>query len=616
MTEQPKTLPAWFPYLDLGCAVAAGGLLYALPQLGPWPLDLALAPWMVRLGVTGRLTRRTPYDIPLVLFMLTAGIGVWAAYDRGVAWPKFCLVVGGVFLFYALVNAKPIGDLRVWLLAFFGAGVALYFLATHDWQGQPAKIRALTGLGQAVQAALPSLPGHGLHPNIAGGLIAMMLPFAGLAVLQAWRRIRAAARPRSLRFWLALVIALGLLALTSFGLLMTTSRGAWLGLAAALSTAGLWIVSRWLARGHAIRQAWIFPSLLVLGLVAILAVGVAWPQVIVAVVGALPGPDTSLSRAELLRNSLILIRDYPFLGAGLGSFPMLYSSYAYLLHVVYIAHAHNVFVDVTIEQGVPALLLLIWMWILFAEIVGATLRGFPFWREKTHPAARLGSAAMGAAALSLVVILVHGLVDDPLYSRHGALLLFVPLAFGVPLSEESSRRASRWLPLALPIGIGLLAILALIGSKPVLSLISSNLGAVHQSQAELSVYTWPEWPVQDAVRRAVDLSRPIAEFERALAWDSRNSTANRRLGMIELSLGEYQSALGYLEAAYAAEPGSVTTRQLLGEALIVNGRVEEGQALWAEVAGRQGQLELRAAWYRYIHDSKRAKWIEQAAHSR
>jgi predicted Zn-dependent protease len=85
--------------------------------------------------------------------------------------------------------------------------------------------------------------------------------------------------------------------------------------------------------------------------------------------------------------------------------------------------------------------------------------------------------------------------------------------------------------------------------------------------------------------------------------------------MIELSLGQYEEALMHLETAYAAEPNVVTTRQLLGEALIVNGRVEEGQALWADVNTEQGQLLARIFWYEYIGDAERAAWIEQAAGS-
>jgi tetratricopeptide (TPR) repeat protein len=145
-----------------------------------------------------------------------------------------------------------------------------------------------------------------------------------------------------------------------------------------------------------------------------------------------------------------------------------------------------------------------------------------------------------------------------------------------------------------------------------LSRFYSNLGAVRQARAELAVYHWPEWPVQDAVRRALDMSQPIADFERALLLDPHNATANRRLGQIELSLGHYQAALEHLTLAYAVESESVTTRQLLGEALIVNGRLDEGRALWQDVSNDVGQLSLRAAWYRHIGDDVRATAIRRA----
>jgi hypothetical protein len=82
------------PYVDLACVAEAGGLWYAFPQVGPLPLLLALAPWPIRLALTGRLTRRTPFDLPLVLFVITAALGVWAAYDRDIAWSKFWLILG------------------------------------------------------------------------------------------------------------------------------------------------------------------------------------------------------------------------------------------------------------------------------------------------------------------------------------------------------------------------------------------------------------------------------------------------------------------------------------------------------------------------------------------
>ncbi|NIV32868.1 MAG: hypothetical protein GWN58_26500 [Anaerolineae bacterium] len=83
--------------------------------------------------------------------------------------------------------------------------------------------------------------------------------------------------------------------------------------------------------------------------------------------------------------------------------------------------------------------------------------------------------------------------------------------------------------------------------------------------------------------------------------------------MIELSLGQYEDALGHLEAAYATEPNVMTTRQLLGEALIVNGHLDAGQTLWADTNSEQGQLDARVFWYQHIGDAERAAWIEQAA---
>jgi len=85
------------------------------------------------------------------------------------------------------------------------------------------------------------------------------------------------------------------------------------------------------------------------------------------------------------------------------------------------------------------------------------------------------------------------------------------------------------------------------------------------------------------------------------------------LGMIELSLGEYEDALRHLEAAYAVEPDSDTTRQLLGEALIVNGHIQDGEALWADVSNEQSQLDIRVFWYNFIGDTERAEWVQQAA---
>lgn len=203
---------------------------------------------------------------------------------------------------------------------------------------------------------------------------------------------------------------------------------------------------------------------------------------------------------------------------------------------------------------------------------------------------------LAAAALSLVTILLHGLIEDALYGGRFFLLLFLPLAFALPYPQPSPQtmRRPRWL---LPVvGVFLLLVVLLLWARPLRSLFYSNLATVQQSRAELSHYQWPDWPIQDAVRREIDLSSPIANYEQALALNSNNATANRRLGQIELSLGDYEEALSHLLAAYEMTPWDNATRQLLGEAYIVNGQVDDGAALWAGVNNAQDQLQIRAFW--------------------
>jgi O-antigen ligase len=608
MYDSSRDVPTWIPYFDLTCATIATVLWFALPQIGAWPLVLALSPWMLRFILTRRVTQRTPFDLPLALFVLTAALAVWAAYDREIALSKFWLIVGAVLLFYAFANARSTPAMvRVGLLTAFAVGLSLYFLVTNDWALTQSEIGSVTRLGQSLQSTLPPVSGPRLNPNEAGGLLAMLLPFVAWCTVKSWRRVRDSSIPRKGTILLYALLAWAALALVLFGLLTTGSRGAWLSCGIAGLIAGLWWAIDGLKRSDTGRQRWSMLGQLIAGLLAVLGLGLIWIGVEQIPLAQLFDPSTWLNRLEFQRNSLILVKDYPLIGAGLDGFTMLYSTYVMLIHVGYVSHSHNLFLSVAIDQGLPGLLALIWMWVLFAAVIWRSVR------QLAPDSARAATPAslVGTAGLSLIIVLLHGSVDTALYGR-GVLFLFVPMAFAVQNAQEEKqqvkqRRVLSLVVLGLPIG------LALLWPGRSLSLAYSNLGSVHQSQEELSLYSWPEWPIQDAVRRSVDLSGPVYEFEKALTLNPRNATANRRLGTIELSLGQYEDALAHLEAAYAAEPNVTTTRQLLGEALIVNGRLEEGQALWSDTNNEQGQLGARAFWYKHVGETERAAWIRQAA---
>src|SRR5438046_691203 len=76
----------WFSLADLACAAVGGFWCYIQPAAGGWPLLIALAPWAIRLA-GGRVPfKQSAFDLLVAVFLLTALIGVWAAYDRGTAW--------------------------------------------------------------------------------------------------------------------------------------------------------------------------------------------------------------------------------------------------------------------------------------------------------------------------------------------------------------------------------------------------------------------------------------------------------------------------------------------------------------------------------------------------
>jgi cytochrome c-type biogenesis protein CcmH/NrfG len=547
-----------------------------------------------------------PFDLPLALFLLTAAVGVWAAYDREAAWAKFWLIVGAVLLFYAFANARTTpAAARAGLVTGFAVGLSLYFLATNDWTFYEAEFEAMNRLGRSLQRLLPPLPGPRLNPNDTGGLLAAMLPFAAWANLRPWQKAVDPSGQRKLAIWLEVLLASGALALVLLGLVMTGSRGAWLACGVAGLAGGLCWAAGCLTRSDT-KQRWILLGLLVTALIVTVGIGTLWlaAKVPLAQVFDL---TTWFNRLEFQRNSLTLMKDYALIGAGLDGFEMLYTTYVLLIHVGYISHSHSLFTGVAIDQGLPGLLALIWMWALFAALIWHAVRLSG--RDQAQVTDRASLA--GIAALSLLIVLLHGTVENALYGR-GVLFLFVPLAFAVPATSEEVRRVRQRRVLSFLV-VGLPLCLALLWPGKTLSSVHSSLGSVYQSQAELSVYSWPEWRLQDEVRRQVDMGKAMSEFEKALALNPHNATANRRLGMIELSLGQYEDALAHLEAAYAVEPNVTTTRQLFGEALIVNGRIEEGQALWSDVTREQGQLDARIFWYEYIGDTERAAWIRQAA---
>lgn len=619
-----KALPNWFPLLDAACVSISCVLWLFWPELGPLPLLIGLIPWIIRFVISRRLSISTPFDIPLGIFLITAVVAVWTAFDRQTAAEKFWLLIGASLVFYTFANWSVFDNensarTQAWLLMLLGAATSIYFLLSNDWDAYPPKFDSLKNLGPSIQTLLSVSALPSFHPNVLGAVLAMLGPFAGAAVAIEWRKSRSGG---------LLLVSLILLTLILFGLFLSIARGAWIALGVGIVLISWWLILKKLLKGRRHRQRnWFFglPAILL----ASMMVGLLLlPQDLSKILESFPGTEASQSRLDLYANSLTLLSDNLAFGAGLDSFMMQYSSYVLLSHVGFITHSHSLYLDVVIEQGIVALFALVWMWLLAGEAVWRMLSSRRYRksyksveREKSDKVYRHRARSrnsinqrimLAAAAVSLVVLLVHGLVDDAIYNSRAVILMFLPLAFTVPQLIKVPMLTRREKMSLGGLAVTAVLIVMLIWWRPILSRLYSNMAAVRQSQGELSLYDWPDYPIQDAVRREVDLVQVIDGYERALELDPKNASANRRLGQIELSLGEYDLALQHLNKAYATVPNDNSTRQLLGEALIMNGYQDEGAEIWLGVNNAQKQLELRQFWYSYLEEKDREQAIHDA----
>jgi O-antigen ligase len=607
--------PGWrdhLPTAELLLALAAAALWYATggavwyrdTGVALWPalLLLPLLPlhWLARRGAA----RLTAMDLWLFLFVLSACVSVWVAYDREIATAKLGLLLGaaglGMALAHQLTRRQLFTALAVFALA--GAGLALYSIGSADWSIQEAKYPPLARFGRSIGSWLPTIGAHRITPNVAGGMLAVMLPLVlPLSAVRSaqWTGWRLPWKGRAINIVGAVAAAAMLLALV-----LTASRGAWLGTCGSLALWGLW---RWLGRlAGSGPTAWRrhVVGFVLLVLAGILAASIAGYIILVL---ELAGSESLANRLQLMQQGLWFAQDYPYTGVGLGLFAIPFSVYTLWIHVGYIVYSHNTFVDLLAEQGFMGLVAVLMLW-------GHVLARFLRWRPQASPGLGL---VMEASMASLVAMAIHGLVDNVLYGSRGALLFFVPV--GILLSASARvrhevRRADREvaadlaptpaassLPLqglaGLSVAISLLLLLT--DAHPVTAWYA-NRGALAQTQVELQLYD-PEHFSDlelDEVRQRADLSRAESLLLKA-AQAPAHPTAPRRLAAVYLARGKYAAALDVMQASWDQGNRDDGTRLVYGDALVANGEPLRAAMVVDGVPFAIARLEGQA-WSRYL----------------
>ncbi len=392
----PRFLPAELrPYLEWGRPYAVGALA---------------AGWPLRLLAYGRLSVRTPLDWPLAFLLLWLPVNFWASADKAISWEALSYLAFGLALYFALLNWPPARrrpQLVAWLILLIGAGLTvtaplLSELALSKlWRPAPLEpfLRRLAAL----------TPGN-VNANRVAGVLIVVLPLCVALILR---------RDWSRWWWPPWVC--GLLAGMMLGiLLLAQSRGAYMAAAASL---GLVLLLRWPRLAYAIA-----------GLLLVLALGLLrlGPGVLLDQLGGGTALSSLEGRLEVWSRALYALADFPFTGIGIGTFdlviPLLYPFFL-IGPDTRVSHAHNLFLQVGLDLGIPGLIAYLALLMNAFALLGIALRQ----RER----ALTWTLAAGTAG-GLTAFLVHGLTDAPLWGSKPAFLPWLLIALAVLLGLQTS----------------------------------------------------------------------------------------------------------------------------------------------------------------------------------
>ncbi len=253
------------------------------------------------------------------------------------------------------------------------------------------------------------------NANHMATLLVISLPFLAAVLASARGRGRNAQRYSAI-----LALVAGGAVVVAVGLALNGSLAGY-GLAAPVLLASALIV----LPGRSRAFGWLAP---VAGIVLIASVGWLATTPLSSSASLRANAETSVqSRAEITTTSAKAVREFLPLGSGLGSFQQVYAVYEdhdRIDPTTYVNHAHNDYLELALETGVPGLIVLV----LFLAWWGRA--AWRAWRQRdADPYAQ-------AAAIATAAILVHSLVDFPL--RTAA----IDACFAVSLALLARQRAA------------------------------------------------------------------------------------------------------------------------------------------------------------------------------
>ena len=465
MRQTIHKLTGWIVAHELWfLAIAAPFMIF---PIGQWPflaLGLVILTWLCRWVARGHLTVFTGLDAPILLILLMAIVGYSISVDPALSQTRLWSLILGIIVFYGIINTlssdKQFGVSSAFL-ALLTVGIAGISLLGTDWQ--LTRMVDIPWIYDHLPSLIRGLPNSGvprasdlIHPRFVGITMGVLVAVFLAQLFYS--------RYRNLRLLSLAVVLIGLSTL-----FLTQTLAGLAGVLVAILFLLVW-KNRW------------FLLIIPIGLVSILiGLFVAGPSQVIQYLLSTNNPigiAVSL-RLDIWSRAIAMIRDMPYTGIGLNTFPDILSSFypGYLLGPE--PHAHNLILQTALDLGLPGLIAFIWLIAIWM---------YKVWRKYRvieNPEYRILLLGLVAGILAYIT---HGFMDAMMLGAKPSVAIWILLGIGAaPVSSASfighaiPERSTRYLRSILSLALFITVILAVAILKP--ASFYMNLGAIHAHQA-------------------------------------------------------------------------------------------------------------------------------------
>lgn len=329
---------------------------------GRWPflaLALVALTWLCRWLAFKRLTVTTGVDVPIFIILLMALVGYSISVEPALSQTRLWSLILGIVVFYGLVNTLR-SEKHIWIassfLAFLTVGIAGISLLGTDWQ-QTRLIEA-SWIYDRLPTLIRGLPNSGV-PR-ASDLIQPRFVGITMGVLVAvFLALLSFSSHRNLRLLSLVVIIVGLVTL-----LLTQTLAGLAGVLVAVLFLAVW------------RNRWFLlavPFGLAGGLASLLATG---PTRVIQYLLSVDNPVgiAVALRLDIWSRALAMIRDMPYTGIGLNTFPVIQTNFYPGFILGPAPHAHNLFIQTALDLGLPGLAAFLYLLVAWTFLVWSKYR--------------------------------------------------------------------------------------------------------------------------------------------------------------------------------------------------------------------------------------------------